>query len=107
MCSYLSGDQNFKEVTVKIIKSISPTENSEFSITVELLHIPSGHIETVKMATNTRVWELSDKLQSLIHDTEKINKVLNLMKSEEEKKMLFDALELAESIGWGEGYRDS
>ena len=92
---------------MKIIKSISPTENSESSITVEFLHIPSGDIETIKMATNTRVWELSDKLQSLIIDTEKINKVLNLMKTEEEKKMLFDALELAESIGWGEGYRDS
>jgi len=107
MCSYLSGDQNFKEVTVKIIKSISPTVISEFSITVDLLHIPSGHIETVKMSTNSKVWELSDKLQSLISDTETINKVLTLMKSEEEKKMLFEALDIAENIGWREGYRDS
>jgi len=86
---------------MRIIKSICKSiKDSEFS-TVELLYIPSGHIEIIDIYTK------SEELQSLISDTEKINKVLNLMKSEEEKKMLFDTLELAESIGWGEGYRDS
>jgi xylose isomerase len=101
MYSHLSSSQEFKKViTMHIIKSICTTDDSEFS-TVELLHIPSGCISTIDIPKK------SENLQDLIEDTEKINKVLNLMKSEEEKKMLFEVLELAESFGWQEGYRDS
>jgi hypothetical protein len=65
------------------------------------LHIPSGCISTIDIPKK------SQKLQSLIADTQTINKVLNLMKSEEEKKMLFEALDIAESFGWHDGYRNS
>jgi len=86
---------------MKIIKSICKSiKGSEFSA-VELLYIPSGHTKIIDIYTK------SEELQSLISDTETINKVLTLMKSEEEKKMLFEALDIAESIGWREGYRDS